>query len=357
MNHNNIRRSDAGPWIPLRHLGAGHCGSVWADADVPIKLGGITVKLHTAGIAYKRDDGRKGRSLKNDYDMHELLLATHHTTPRSVHQFIIPSCYGYIPAELAGKFPEYYGLGMNFSTLFPEGYETRNLLRTERIPPLPEAVRKSLILKYCAAPLMREAAADPNNVDCLARAYLGKRRSGGKSPSRFFSLRNFQLHLDQMEELDLPLHEYSQRMANALAFMYWGAKVDADDVEFVLAPWEHMHRTPLEIRSPVLGSHCLWVLDFDCVKPMTMDAAGLEQAARAFWRNDPYYPRPGSERDNGLWEHFKKEFLMASAGIIGPDDVQRQELPGLLIEKIEAIAHEKARMIDDLTSAQAELSL
>lgn len=31
----------------------------------------------------------------------------------------------------------------------------------------------------------------------------------------------------------------------------------------------------------------VWMLDFDCVRPMSMDAAGVQQAVDAFYRNDP----------------------------------------------------------------------
>ena len=52
-----------------------------------------------------------------------------------------------------------------------------------------------------------------------------------------FSLRNYPLHLDQMEELAIPfdhLESYARAMAETLAVMHWGAGMDGNDVEFVL---------------------------------------------------------------------------------------------------------------------------
>ena len=36
----------------------------------------------------------------------------------------------------------------------------------------------------------------------------------------------------------------------------------------------------------------LWVLDFDQVRPITMDKAGVAQAVEAARLNDPYLPKP-----------------------------------------------------------------
>jgi hypothetical protein len=44
---------------------------------------------------------------------------------------------------------------------------------------------------------------------------------------------------------------------------------------------------------------------------MTLNVAGVWQACDAFFRNDPFYPRPGSvdERDQTLWEEFRIELF------------------------------------------------
>src|SRR5437016_6933116 len=77
----------------------------------------------------------------------------------------------------------------------------RNVLCTERILPLPEVIRNTLIDAFCTDHLKEKARAEPSNKDCLARVYLGKRKDKDRiKPLMFFSLRNFNLHLDQFEE-------------------------------------------------------------------------------------------------------------------------------------------------------------
>ncbi|CAJ2510800.1 Uu.00g064250.m01.CDS01 [Anthostomella pinea] len=131
-----------------------------------------------------------------------------------------------------------------------------------------------------------------------------------------FGLRNYPLQFDQMEEMELDVGEYTTWME--LAFMHWSARIDAADVEFVLAPPRDSEPVTRRRKSPVLGDHCLWILDFDCCKVMTMDENGIQRAAETCWSNDPFYLRPahGDERDIDLWRHFRGAFLEASARII-----------------------------------------
>jgi hypothetical protein len=116
--------------------------------------------------------------------------------------------------------------------------------------------------------------------------------------------------------------------------MYWGAGVDLDDVEFVLAPPRSMSSPTF--LSEYLGEHVMWILDFDRVKHMSMDGDGLEQACAAFFRNDPYYPRPGGTEaaDDELWEAFKARFLETSLRVLGKGS-SHLDLPQTLMGMIE----------------------
>lgn len=69
-----------------------------------------------------------------------------------------------------------------------------------------------------------------------------------------------------------------------------------------------------------------------------MNEFGVEHAAAAFLRNNPYYPRPGKEdgQDQKLWAHFRRAFIEASAKIIHPND-NRVELPDMLMDMIEEL--------------------
>jgi len=135
-----------------------------------------------------------------------------------------------------------------------------------------------------------------------------------------------------MEELKLDTLAYARAMAEALAILHWVAKIDANDVEFVLAP---PREGAPSFSSSSLGEHCIWILDFDCCRSITIDEAGVDQAAAAFWKNDPYFPRPArsSPEDRELWAAFKEEFLRTSGKVLGSERIAR-----LLMERIEASA-------------------
>jgi hypothetical protein len=139
-----------------------------------------------------------------------------------------------------------------------------------------------------------------------------------------------------MEALDLDVKPYAETMAEALALMYWGAGIDANDVEFVLAPPREEHTPPSNFQSEYLGSHCIWIVDFDCCRPMQMDEGGVEQACVAFWKNDPFCPRPGTGEaaDEELWIVFKNQFLESSRRIIGEKSRDKWILADKLIERI-----------------------
>ena len=60
-----------------------------------------------------------------------------------------------------------------------------------------------------------------------------------------------------MEVLNLDVKSYAEAMAEALALMHWGARTDANDVEFVLAPPREEHASPSAFQSEYLGIHCM----------------------------------------------------------------------------------------------------
>jgi hypothetical protein len=74
-----------------------------------------------------------------------------------------------------------------------------------------------------------------------------------------------------MDNIGLSVDNYSLRIARTLSFMYWVVEVDMDGVEVVIGG---------KVKSA--DELQLWILDFDRCKNITMDTAGLEQAARAF---------------------------------------------------------------------------
>ncbi|KAL3418821.1 hypothetical protein PVAG01_09042 [Phlyctema vagabunda] len=299
-----------------RRIGQGFCGTVWSS------------EMENAR-AIKREDGGPGRSLRNDYIMHQKIRAAMDTACR----VYLPVCYEYVHADDSNWWTEHL-------PAFPEDYQVPcNVLVSDRIPPFSEATRNKLVDLYCPTSLKPSIKLSEPDRDCLIRPYLGRRRRLVRQ-SRFqaFSLRNYPLHIDQIEDLRLDDALYAEIMAETLAELYWNAHVDANDVEFVLAPPRKDNGTHTEatIQSNALGEHVIWLLEFACCKHMPLDEMGVEQAVAAFYRNDPFYPRPGQEdnKDEALWRGFKDRFLERSAEILGQESPGTY-LPALWVDLVE----------------------
>lgn len=291
-------------------------------------------------MAMKREDGGPGRSLRNDYNMHKLVLET------ASHLTVGNTCVPRWPIFVKND-DRWWDANL---ARFPVEYTPCNVLCAERIPPLSQEVRYRLIDRYCPPASTATIKANDADRDCLVRPYLGRRKlqnEARRGPS-FFSLRNYPLHLNQAEDLRLPILEYAHAMAEMLAMLHWMAKIDANDIEFVLGgvqtKTEIIHRG---YSHDFMGPHSLWVLDFDCCKPLTMDDAGIDQAASAFLRNDPYYPRPSSSAstsspDGTLWAEFRTRYLEYSKNIITGQDVADLHLPERFIARVSDM-HEDGR--------------
>lgn len=311
----------------FRSIGQGFCGSVWAAPAGSENA-----------CAMKREDGGPSRSLYNDYIMHQKVLQSLSTSQARV---CVPSCHRYVRGDDDQSWWE------EQISKFPEKFQIRcNILVTDRIPPFPKGVRDTIIDTYCPEALRSFIVLSEPDQDCLIRPYLGRRRRlASQSKFKAFSLRNYSLHVDQIEELALDGMLYARIMAETLADLYWRAHIDANDVEFVLAPPRGDHKSHFEgsstdppiIKSNILGEHVLWILDFDCCKQMSMDKIGVEQAVAAFYRNDPYYPRPGRDnvKDQTLWTGFKDRFLEASEAIMGGQGSPQAGLPALWVDLAE----------------------
>ncbi|KAK4145193.1 zinc finger protein-domain-containing protein, partial [Dichotomopilus funicola] len=233
-------------------------------------------------------------------------------------------------------------------------------LVSERIPIMPYKVRRLLVEQFWDGPINKRDTIlnDRRNDHCLIRPYLGRRRTTAQpgepetalatGEPRRRTLRNYPLHVDQLDALGLPAQEYASAMADALAFLLWDVQIDACDVEFVPAqpralekakPFHPKIVTVLKLVTfppEVLGPHVLWILDFDCCRPLPMSIEGIERAAECFWRNDPFYPNPGAkfERDMAIWEVFRDRFLSTSARILTLRDETTQKLPGQFISRV-----------------------
>lgn len=324
----------------LERIGQGRCGTVWAarcsDCD------------GHSHLAVKREDGSTGRSIIHEYNIHQKLFRA---SVLCCSLFDIPRSFGFLDSQ---DISAWHGI----LPRLPEGYTRCNAIVSEKILPVQASTRRLLVQKLRPDIAEESVMNSLSNEHCLIRPYLGRRRyrnpetdTEPRKRLRAFSLRNFPLHLDQMEQLGLDPSEYAVTMADALAFMHWIARVDGNDVEFVLA----RPRSPPNVCCPyhqkssqdahphntgILGPHTMWILDFDLCRDLTLDESGIEQACNAFWGNDPWYPRPGrlATADQKLWETFEHRFLESSARALGTRSGQIRELPKLLMEKIKQTA-------------------
>ena len=328
--------ADEGP-LPLQKIGQGFCGTVWASLCRSV--------YDEPRVVIKREDGGPGRSILLEYLIHLHLLAMvdaeRRDGARARPGVNIPFCEGLLGKD-STDWPR-------ILPRLPPSFEPCNALVNERIPPMPDRVCELLYRTYHPEGSLAVA---PTEQNCLVRPYIGRRRYNAQltaertRPGRLlvFSLRNYPLHIDQMEELGLPAAEYAVTMADALAFLHWTAKLDGNDVEFVLAParpattaTSSRRREDVdEFQSESFGVHTMWLLDFDCCGRMTMDEDGVKRAARSFLRNDPFYPKPGgtNDADVRLWRTFRERFMETSEWILQGKGEQLRRLPAMLIDEI-----------------------
>lgn len=307
----------------LERIGAGFCGSVWSANPTPNTTG-----LEFLQFCIKREDGGPYRSIHNEQAVQARV--NERLAELSESSFLVPLCYGYLPkADNAWS---------KLLPGFPSGYEACSAMVSDTIQPISALARKEIVDRYCPANVRAQISSGSKNRHCLLRLYLGRRRQPGQlnSRRRFFSLRNFPLHMDQVEELELPAAGYARVMARGLAFMNWAVGIDGNDVEFVLAlqrPQSIIASSSQQIwDSPLIGQHSMWLLDFDCCPEITLKDC-VDQIARSFWRNDPYFPRPHGESlaDQTLWKEFSEEYERASVEMI-PNGPLGEKLRDLVIE-------------------------
>lgn len=222
--------------------------------------------------------------------------------------------------------------------LLPGGSQACNTMVSERIQPVSEASRQLLVEKYCPEEMRDTILKSRENQAYLVRIYLGSQRHVQQTERqvKFFSLRNFPLHVNQVKEMNLPAEKYAKAMGEALAFMHWQLRIDASDVEFVLGAAREEDGRLDENDNVPLGRHALWLLDFDCCKPIDVNGDCITPIVRSFWRNDPYYPLPNGTtwEDHWLWEIFESEYRR-----VGLEAVQSSRREGEDVDHLTYLVH------------------
>lgn len=250
----------------------------------------------------------KASSLQNDAAIHQLVTWSRISEP------VLVACNGgelSVPtAPPRIRVPQYHRMLSPSDDFWKtSGVQPTDAILSERIPPLPMAIRERVVDAVLPLHTLRrkmDVLAHPENRNCLLRLYLGRRDTEPKSPTtKGYRLNDFPLTVNDMEVLGLDVIGYARAMAEMLALLHWRVGVDAADVEFVLAGSE---------SKDGLG---VWLLDFDQCKVFEDGEGAAETLAKDFWDNDPYYPRPSSHdpRDKLLWTVFKEEYLAVSAWV------------------------------------------
>lgn len=322
-----------------KKIGGGTCGSIFSrDSEA---LRGQEKKVLATKLSIRGNED----ALENDHRMHDLIEWQFKKWDFTAVK--IPECLFLVHRHEPNYLNEHPKL---IKAADPVCYLPASALVTERIPPLPQATRCALISKFCEPRIRALARADEANADCLVQVYLGSMR--GKGDTRFFSLRNFKMHLNQMIELQLDVVSMARRMAVAMAIMHWAAKTDARDVEFVLgsswqkktsseaSPAQSHTDTGPSSGAPKDSFHCttnLWVLDFNQVRRITMDDEGVEMAISAVRLNAPYFPRPLQKLpiQKRTWNAFAASYIAASDIILREGSGEKLLiLPRLFIRRL-----------------------
>ena len=181
----------------FRHIGVGTCGTVFEHVGTSYVL---------------KKQNSNALSVIPDYRMHVLIRDCFAKHP--LLDIKVPKPMDFI-AETQTDWWK-----INEELFPPKHASPSNIIVSEHILPLSKAIRDALVEQYVPINLAKDKGhvkALPANKDCLARVYLGKRRRQDRQrPSPFFSLRNFNLHVDQMGRIRArypSLHQYHGRCA------------------------------------------------------------------------------------------------------------------------------------------------
>ena len=324
-------KSRAIPGPDYRAIGLGSCGSVF---EIP-------------GTEFAIKKGKDIKAIWNDFCLtnavHNAISNTRDLMQTSFPEKTIPKT----PFCSLFRTPNSTNYWETNVAKFPTSHrEPGTLFQVDRIMPVPQPVRESLIEQYFEEEDADDAKSDEDNKDCLIRIYLGENQSGNQT---YDSLRNFPLRLNMIEELGLDKTVLADEMAIGLAICHWQAQVDAMDAEFVLGSAQ---TTPLERRQvyelddephdvdeldfTTRPIH-IWLLDFDKSTRFELTPEHVEKyLVPAFLGNDPYYPRPDVDAD--LWTHFKETYIKASRLVLRNKRVKGSihKLPELFVDKVVA---------------------
>jgi hypothetical protein len=345
----DLKKSDS-KTTPLRVIGRGTFGTVF---EIPGTVTAIKKTWMSPDILHKEFNiGRKVSEACYHYAV--WLFAKH----AQFDGLLVPRVPWYSESHGATREPSTTRWWNQNKGRFPLGNgddAAGPLFIMERIMPLPEHVRTSLIHHFFKPDTRKAALRDPINKDCLIRPYLGARFQDlgevGQASERD-NLRNFPLYVDELEELHMDPIMIAREMALGLAVAHWKAGIDMTDVEFVIGSRPRIEKVSHDhslrmatnrysIKGPKLdvvptrstmnlfsSAHLrnqsiqLWILDFDKAnEARVVDATRSEDISKlvtATRANDPYYPTmiPDSKLEWAVMGAFTSTYVSAGKAIL-----------------------------------------
>jgi hypothetical protein len=208
----------------------------------------------------------------------------------------------------------------------PSAYrEYGDVVKMERILPLPKIVRKALLAHFSGPQKqldsieLERALDNTKNKHCLARVYLGQ--TTGAIARDPISLRNLPLYLKSMNDFVMDVKTLAKEIGKAYAIMHWAACVNSDDVEFVLGtstvPKQGSDAEPIGFQHREVG---LYLLDFgQCEKvDLSQETDRVYQAFKgAMVTGDNRLFIPNCKSTPDIFAEFRSGYYEAGELILG----------------------------------------
>jgi hypothetical protein len=147
--------------------------------------------------------------LFNDYQIHHLVYSA--VAPFRSMKICVPRLKGWV-------IPQNNTFRDDMGALFPK--ETPSIPSfgpiSERIESVPLWFCEAIVDALCPKAIKKtktEFLARPENRDCLVRLYLGRRSDTCNMEARNIRLRNFPLHINEMDQLNLDPESFAITMA------------------------------------------------------------------------------------------------------------------------------------------------
>lgn len=203
--------------------------------DIGFGLQGAVFEQVGEAFAFKKEHpGNEHRttSLRNEYGLHQAVWTAFERYRTLTNTKIeVPEPLEFLPKTPSSAF------WLSVLPKMPSEYcAPGDILRMQRILPLPKIVRRGLVAHLCAqeryigTPETARLLHNPQNKHCLARIYLGKATGPYNTNA---PLRNFPLYLNTMKRIGLDINSLATELGIAYSILHWGAGINGDDVEFV----------------------------------------------------------------------------------------------------------------------------